>query len=127
MKTLKPFLLTLVLLVSLQASAQVSSLRTSINKVTENYLNVKTALAANDGDAAADKAKGLLAALNEVPPKRMTADQEKLWTKYFGQLIFDTRHISEVPRVHHQQAHFVRLTTNLHTILTGFKMNHAGI
>jgi hypothetical protein len=128
MKTLKPFLLLLTLLASVvQSKAQVNPLKVAINKVTESYFGVKNALAAEDVDAAADKAKVLLAALNEVPAKRMTPDQSKLWAKYFGQLVFDTRHISEVTRVHHQKEHFERLTTNLHIILTGFKMNSKGV
>jgi len=128
MKTLRPFLLLLTLLILVvQSKAQVNSLKVAITKVTESYTGIKNALAAEDGDAASIKAKELLGALNEVPVKKMTPSQSALWKKYYGQLIFDTRHISEVARVHHQKEHFGRLTENLHTILTGFKMNKAGI
>jgi len=128
MKTLRPFLILLTFLVSVvQSKAQVNSLKVAINKVTESYSAVKVAIEAEDGDAASAKAKELLAALNAVPAKRMTLSESALWKKHFGQLIFDTRHISEVTRVHHQKEHFERLTENLHTILTGFKMNKDGI
>lgn len=128
MKTLKPILLSFILLISvIQVRAQVNSVKVSISKVTESYLAVRTALAAEDGTTASARAKELLTALNDVPTKRMTQRQLALWTKYFGQLLFDTRHISEVDRVHHQKEHFERLTKNLHTILDGFKMNKPGI
>ena len=110
-----------------QGKAQVNPLKAAINRVTEKYLGVENYLAAEKGDGAANKAKELLEALNAVPVKRMTPEQATLWKKYFGQLIFDTRHISEVPRVHHQKEHFDRLTTNMHIILTSFKMNSKGI
>ena len=128
MKTLKPLLLSFIILISVtQVRAQTNRVGTSISEVTESYLAVKTALEAEDGTATSAKAKELLTALKGVPSKRMTSGQLMLWTKYFGQLIFDTRHISEVDRVHYQKEHFKRLTKNLHTILEGFKMNKAGI
>jgi hypothetical protein len=128
MKQLRIFILSLVF-VSLfnQAKAQVSPLSKALNNVTDSYSGIKNALAANDGIAAENKAKELLTALNNVPVNDMTSDQLKLWTKYIDQLQFDSRHISEVPRVEHQKEHFVRLTKNLRAVLNGFKMNKGSI
>ena len=52
MKTLRPFLLLLTLLILVvQSKAQVNSLKVAITKVTESYTGIKNALAAEDGDA----------------------------------------------------------------------------
>lgn len=128
MKQLKTLFLSLLLAALFtQTKAQVSPLNNAINNVTDSYLGIKGALSANDGIAAENKAKELLKALDKVPLNSMTPDQLKIWMKYIDQLHFDSRHISEVPRVEHQKEHFVRLTKNLHVVLNGLKMNKSGI
>jgi hypothetical protein len=128
MKHLKTFFLSLILVALFtQTKAQVSTLNKALNNVADSYLDIKSALAANNGAAAENKAKELLKALDKVPLNSMTPDQLKLWMKYVDQLQFDGRHISEVPRVEHQKEHFARLTKNLHAVLNGLKMNKDGI
>ena len=124
MKNLKPlFLLLIFLVVFTQTKAQANSLNKSISHLTDCYEGIKRAIAANNGVAAENKAKEFIQALNEVPVKEMKPNQQKVWTKYIDQLQFDSRHISEVPRVPHQKEHFAKLTKNMHKVLDAFGMD----
>jgi hypothetical protein len=128
MKQLKILVLSLFLVALFtQTKAQVIPLDKALNNVTDSYLGIKKALAANDGIAAENKAKELLKALDKISLNSMTPEQLNIWTKYIDQLQFDARHISEVPRVEHQKEHFSRLTKNLHAVLNVFKMKKDGI
>jgi outer membrane lipoprotein-sorting protein len=66
MKQLKTFLLSLILVtLFMQVKAQVSPLDKALNNVADSYSGIKSALAANDGVAAENKAKELIKALNK--------------------------------------------------------------
>ena len=112
-------IVTIVTAFMLPAFAQTALISKPVNTVISNYLEVKNALANNDGDAASAKAKTLLASLNELPLKSLNASQNALVTK----LAYDSRHISEVNRVAHQREHFASLSDNLYTLIKGLKLN----
>ena len=112
-------IVTMVTVLMVPAFAQTALLSKPVNTVISNYLDVKNALANNDGDAASAKAKTLLASLNELPLKSLNASQNALITK----LVYDSRHISEVNRVAHQREHFASLSDNLYTLIKGLKIN----
>ena len=109
MKSLKTLFLSVILfLVSFaQTKAQAGTLNKSLSHLTDSYEGIKSALAANNGVAAENKAKEFIQALNEVPVKEMKPGQLKVWSKYIDQLEFDSRHISEVPRVPHQKEQLI--------------------
>ena len=111
-------IVTMVTVLMVPAFAQTALLSKPVNTVISNYLDVKNALANNDGDAASAKAKTLLASLNELPLKSLNASQNALITK----LVYDSRHISEVNRVAHQREHFASLSDNLYTLIKGLKI-----
>ena len=121
MKNLKTIVLTIATVFAFftPALAQDAQLTKPINTIISNYLDVKNALANNDGDAASAKVKTLLASLNELPLKSLNASQNALITK----LVYDSRHISEVNRVAHQREHFASLSDNLYTLIKGLKIN----
>jgi hypothetical protein len=125
MKTLKisAVIFFMALLNIISVKAQNRPLTASINKVIDNYLALKNALINADGTAAENKAKNLLASINDVPQNNMPAAQLSLWTKYAAKLQYDSRHISEVDRVPHQREHFASLSNNLFAVLKGFKLN----
>ena len=112
-------IVTMVTVLMVPAFAQTALLSKPVNTVISNYLDVKNALANNDGDAASAKAKTLLASLNELPLKSLNASQNALITK----LAYDSRHIGEVNRVAHQREHFASLSDNLYTLIKGLKLN----
>jgi hypothetical protein len=106
------------------ASAQNNASK-DINQVISQYLAVKDALAAGDGNLALSHAKDLLAAVKSVSPLALTDAQRKTWLSYEPKLEFDSRHISEVNHVDHQREHFVTLSDNLYAVLKGLKLNKA--
>jgi len=121
MKNLKNMAILLLVVFAFVGTviAQNNTFSKPVNTVISNYLDVKNALANNDGDAASAKAKTLLASLNELPLKSLNASQNALITK----LAYDSRHISEVNRVAHQREHFASLSDNLYTLIKGLKLN----
>jgi 2,3-bisphosphoglycerate-independent phosphoglycerate mutase len=126
MKTLKTlFLLILVSTGFARANAGPGTLGTAITNVTGAYLGIKNALVANNATEAENKALDLVKAINAVPEKSMTADQQKTWALYVNKLLFDSRHISESNPVAHKREHFASLSTNLFDVLKAFKLNTA--
>lgn len=109
------------------AKAQDNELAKAVGNITGNYLALKDALAGNDANAAADKAKALLASVEAMPRKSMNAKQLALWSKYAEKLQYDSRHISEVNMLAHQREHFASLSDNLYQVLKGLKLNRAVI
>ncbi len=122
MKTIKiAFLLILSMIVLNTTKAQ--DIVAPVNKVTADYIALKNALFDGQGTSAQAAAKQLLASVNAVPVKGMTAEQQKTWSTYADKLQFDSRHISEVGKIEHQREHFESLSKNLFTVLKAFKVN----
>jgi len=122
MKTFKIAVIALITVFTInQTRAQ--DIAAPINKVTTDYIAVKNALFAGNGTSAQVAAKQLLASINAVPLKGMSADQQKVWATYTDKLQFDSRHISEVAKIDHQREHFESLSKNLFAVLKAFKVN----
>jgi len=107
------------------ASAQKNASVNSINKIVENYLAIKNALAADDAAAAAKNSADLFNTLSSEPVKAAEPGQQKLWNSYLEKLKYDSRHISEVTMIDHQREHFASLSKNLYEVLKGLRMNTA--
>lgn len=99
----------------------------SINKVLADYLEVKNALFAGNGDAASNKAKQLFASIGNVSVKGMSPAQQQVWNNYTNKLQFDSRHISETNAIAHQREHFASLSKNMYIVVKAFKANTAVI
>ncbi|MDR3697677.1 DUF3347 domain-containing protein [Mucilaginibacter sp.] len=129
MKVLKKSAWSLIvtMLFIIPVKAQNAALNKSINTVITNYLALKNALIAADGNTAENKAKVLLASINEVSKADFTAKQLALWTNYEPKLEFDSRHISEVNALPHQREHFASLSNNLFAVLKELKLNEKPI
>lgn len=93
-----------------------------VDKIVNAYLDVKNALASDNGSVAETKAKDLVAALSA---NTLSADQEKTFAKYRDKLLFDARHISSVNTVDHQREHFASLSNNMYELLKALKSNTA--
>ncbi|HTR31930.1 MAG TPA: DUF3347 domain-containing protein [Puia sp.] len=104
------------------AAAQ-NSVYKDLNQVIAQYLSVKDALAAGDGNLALSHAKALLAAVKAVSPEKLPDAGRKFWQSYEPRLEYDSRHISEVNRVEHQREHFASLSANLYAVLRVFPFN----
>ena len=105
-----------------QINAQ-SAGSTSIDKLINEYLGIKNALAAGDAATASQKAKELYAILSQQPDKGLDPKQKKVMAEHFTMLSFDSRHISESTAVDHQREHFASLSKNLYAVLKGVKRN----
>lgn len=119
MNTLKITSLSLLMaiLCFVNVKAQNKGLNQSVNTVITDYLALKDALVASNGNTASAKAKVLLTALSDV--KGLNPDQSAIITK----LQYDSRHISEVNKIAHQREHFASLSNNLYTLVKKLKVN----
>ena len=96
---------------------------TSIDKIVDEYLGIKNALAAGDAAKGSEKAKELFTLLSQHPEKGLDPKQQKLMAEHLTMLSFDSRHISESTAVDHQREHFASLSKNLYAVLKGVKRN----
>lgn len=118
-----PVLLCFTVCMAFSVKSPQPDVNASINKVLADYLEVKNALFAGNGDAARDKAKQLFASIGNVPAKGMNAAQQQVWSSYTDKLQFDSRHISETNAIAHQREHFASLSKNMYTVIKAFKTN----
>lgn len=121
MKTLKIIILSImtVFFTNVASNAQDKETVKSVNTIITNYMVLKDALAAGDGNAAKAKGKILLTSINGAPRKVLSKDEIALMNK----LEYDSRHISEVNLLAHQREHFASLSNNLYSLLKKLKMN----
>ncbi len=123
MKTTSIWLTLLLLITVATLRAQTPAVNTSINNLTTAYLDLKNALAADDGTAAQGKAKILKAQVDVIQTKEMSAVQQTIWKNYVDKLSFDSRHISESTSIDHQREHFASLSKNMYEVVKTFKVN----
>ncbi len=124
MKTRSILLATLFLITVSAVRAQTAMVNTSINNFITAYLDVKNALAADDGIAAQGKAKILKAQVDAIQAKEMSPARQTIWKNYVDKLSFDSRHISESTSIDHQREHFASLSKNMYAIVKAFKVNN---
>ncbi|MGF7079176.1 DUF3347 domain-containing protein [Mucilaginibacter sp. UYCu711] len=109
------FIVVLLAVVTINVKAQASN--ATINNVVAAYLEVKNALAADNGKAAQARAKVLSTQIAAVQL------QDENWKKYADKLSFDSRHISETDAIAHQREHFASLSKNFYAVVKSMKAN----
>jgi hypothetical protein len=110
------FIVLLLATVAINVKAQATN--ATVNNVVTAYLDVKNALAADNGATAEAKAKILTTQIAAVQLKDQAA-----WKKYADKLSFDARHISETKAIDHQREHFASLSKNLYAVLKTLNAN----
>jgi hypothetical protein len=124
MKNIKSIFVTLLLFAgSIAVKAQVTAATSPINNIVTAYLDLKNALIADNGTAAAAKAKILNGQITALKAAELPAAQQAEWKKYVDKLSFDSRHISETAAIDHQREHFASLSKNMYTVLKDLKVN----
>lgn len=123
MKTIKYTVALILFITVLQVQAKPVDVRSAINTVLKNYLDIKNFLAADNSKATNEAATKFTEALKAVPVEQMDAKQKEVWDKYAEKLRFDGRHISESPEIAHQREHFGSLSSNMFAVLKEFKIN----
>ncbi|MDB4927383.1 DUF3347 domain-containing protein [Mucilaginibacter sp.] len=124
MKIIKLTLLSILLLAAtIKVKAQTAAANITLNNIITAYLDIKSALAADNSTAAQDKAKVLNTQINAVLVNDLTAAQQSVWKNYADKLSFDSRHMSETKAIDHQREHFASLSKNLYTVIKDLKIN----
>lgn len=119
MKTIRYFILMLVLFISHSIKAQNNV--TAVNDVVQAYLGVEKALVDDDSRAANKQATALNHALDQVVAARLDAAKKATWLKYSEKLRYNSKHISESKSIDHQREHFTSLSDDLYALLQSFK------
>ena len=94
-----------------------------LNTVQSAYLNLKNALAKDDGTLASSNAKELFQAIGKISMDKMTPAQHKIWMKYSEKLSYDAEHIKGTTDLEHQREHFVSLSKNMYEVVKAFNTN----
>lgn len=127
---MKNFVLLTFLLIALTAGASAQDLgkidptvQTQIGAALTEYYLLKDAMVDSNADAANLKADGLLVALDAVDTAKMTSAQKAQWDKLSRSIRSDAEHIRENEDLAHQREHFVKLSSNMYSLVFGFKAN----
>ncbi len=127
MKTIRSIFMALALLaITASVKAQTPGANAE-NGVVTAYLDLKNALAADDGAAAEAKAKVLNTQIAAIQVKDLPAAQQATWKSYVDKLSFDSRHISETTAIDHQREHFASLSKNMYAVIKASKANSADL
>jgi hypothetical protein len=94
-----------------------------LSAVLSTYIELKNALAKDDGNSASINAKELFKAISNVPMDKFTPDQYKVWMKYNEKLSYDAEHIKSTTETEHQREHFVSLSKNMYELIKAFNTN----
>lgn len=94
----------------------------SIDKIVDNYLLLKNALAKDDAKAAANAGKSLLAALNSESTNAMNASTKIEYLDIAESAKENAEHIGDnADKIEHQREHFVILSQDMADLLKLFK------
>lgn len=102
--------------------AGTDSQKTFPDVITE-YLNLKNALADDNGTGASTAAGNLLSALKDLKTDDFSNDESKAWEKYSSKLEMHAQHISESKDIEHQRKHFASLSSDFYSVLKTIKGN----
>ena len=94
-----------------------------MQKTITDYLQVKTALTNDDSDSAGVYARILWTDLNNIPMDKLSADQLKIWKKYYGALFSITKKIGGNNDLKNQRKQFTDLSPKFYEILSAMKVN----
>ena len=97
-------------------AAVIDSSRTLILVYTA-YFTLQHALANDDGNSAATKAKEMVNAIDNLPMDKMSTDAHAVWMKYKGKLSFDAGHIAGTTAIEDQREHFISLSENMYGVI----------
>ncbi|MBI1342445.1 MAG: DUF3347 domain-containing protein [Terrimonas sp.] len=102
-------------------SSAVTTEGTSVRDITDVYLQLKNALAEDNGNDAAGAAKKMVEAIGKINQSAFTSDQKKLYADIEPDLKENAEHISEnSDKLEHQREHFVMLSNDVADLIKGF-------
>jgi hypothetical protein len=93
----------------------------AINAVVKDYLKLKNALAADNGNGAADAGKAMYEDLSKVDPSLFTADQKKVYDSAADDLKEHAEHIGKNGgNIEHQREHFAMMSEDVHSLVKAY-------
>lgn len=103
---------------------KMADLKAEFASVFSNYYELKDALIADNGKAAADKAKAMKTALAKLDTKTWSVKDRTAYDAVAKKLETDAEHIGDnAGKIDHQREHFVTLSANLSSLVKSLKMN----
>lgn len=92
-----------------------------LQPILDNYFAVKDALVKTDGNTAAEKAKEMLTAINNIRMEKLEMDVHVVWMKVVENLKDDAEHISDTKDAGHQRDHFMTLSKSIYDLIKAAK------
>ncbi len=93
----------------------------SLTGIINGYLQLKNALASDNGDAAADAGKVIMKAVDEMDTAGLTAAQRKMFNDVAADLKENAEHCSKNGnRIEHQREHFEMLSQDMYDLVKAF-------
>jgi len=106
------------------ASPAAADLKAQFAPILSAYYDLKDALAADNGKAAAKSGKSLDTALQNLETKTWTIKQRNVYQDVAKKLETDAEHIGDnADKMGHQREHFESLSTNLIALTKALKIN----
>ncbi len=107
----------------IDAQAKNKATASPLPTVLTLYYEVKNALISADAATASKKAGEMLALINGIDVKTLSAEEQTAFSSLKEKLSFDARHISEVKDISHQREHFANLSLNMFTLAKAVKIS----
>ena len=94
----------------------------SVDEVLNNYLELKNALANDNGKNAADAGKQMMASLQKMDAASLNADQKKVYDDVKDDMKEHAEHIStNAGKIEHQREHFDVLSKDMYDFVKAMK------
>ncbi len=101
-----------------------SDLKAQFAPVLAAYYGLKDALAADNGNVAAENGKAMKMALRKIDTKNWTAKERNVYDEVAKKLDTDAEHIGDnANKIDHQREHFISLSSNLSAVTKALKIN----
>jgi predicted S18 family serine protease len=105
----------------MQTSGTETKSTASINEIVAGYLNVKNALASDNGKEAATAGKEIVNAMNKLDKASLTAEQKKVYEDVEDDAKEHAQHIStNADKIDHQREHFDMLSQDMYDLVKTF-------
>ena len=94
----------------------------SVDEILNNYLQLKNALADDNGNNAADAGKQMMEALQKTDTTSLNADQQQLFDDVKDDMKEHAEHIStNAGKIEHQREHFAVLSKDMYDLVKAVK------
>lgn len=104
-------------------TVEVKQEKNQLEKVYENYFQLKDALVSSDGNKASEVSKSMVTAISQVKMELLDNEVHLVWMKNLKNLTEDAEHIGETKDLKHQRDHFMTLSKNVYALMKAEKLS----